>query len=303
MQTFSLITYADGQASHAGLLADGKVIALDGLFAGAPMRSVADVLERWDEALPIMRRMAADPAHPGKPLDGVRLLAPVPAPLAIYCMGANYQKHMDNMMRAQGAPMMANMRDKGMPPYFFLKSGHCVVPSGAEVALDSGKLDWEAELVAVVGRVCRNVAPEHALAHVAGYTIANDLSARDRAVRKNGDPTSPFFFDFVSQKSFDGSCPLGPSLVPSEFVRDPQALGIKLWVNDRLRVDASTEEMIYPIAEQIAHLSTFVTLHPGDVILTGTPAGAGMETGEFLARGDRVLIAIDGLGELETTIV
>lgn len=303
MQNYSLITSASPSGPRVGLVTQGQVVDLAPALPDRAARSVADVLQIWDEALPLLDALAANPDASRVPLEGLTLLAPVPAPLAVYCIGANYQQHLDNMMRAQGRPPQPNSRDRGMPPFFFLKSGHCIVPTETDVPQSGEKLDWEAELVAVVGCTVRDVSVKNALDCIAGYTLANDLSARDRAVRKNGDPASPFFFDFVAQKSFDASCPLGPALIPGKFVADPQALPIKLWVNDRLRIDSSTSEMIYTIAEQIAHLSTFATLHPGDLILTGTPAGVGAETDEHLHRGDVVRVQIDGIGTLRNTIV
>lgn len=303
MAAYTIVNYLVGTEARAGLLIDGQVIDLAVATGRPAFAGIAELLTSWDEAIPLMDAAAADATAARVPLASVTLLAPVPAPLAVYCMGANFQEHLDRMMRVQNSPLQPNARDAGMPPYFFLKSGHCVVPTGTDVELSGNKLDWEAELTVVIGRKTRNVTAGDAMASIAGYTVANDLSARDRAVRRNGIPTSPFFFDFVAQKSFDGSCPLGPGIVPAKYVGDPEALSIKLWVNDVLRIDGSSADMIYPIAEQIAFLSTFVTLYPGDLVLTGTPAGVGAETGEYLQRGDRVRVTIDGIGTIENRIV
>lgn len=303
MTAYTVVNYWAGAAERAGILIDNHVIDLADAIGRPALAGVAALLAVWDEIEPGLDAVAGDARAARLPLASVTLLAPVPAPLAVYCIGANYQEHLDRMMRAQKRPLQPNSRGAGMPPYFFLKSGHCIVPTGTEVALSGAMLDWEAELTVVIGRRTRNVTAAEAMASVAGYTVANDLSARDRAIRRNGDPTSPFFFDFVAQKSFDGSCPLGPGIVPAKFVADPQALSIRLWVNDALRIDASSADMIYPIAEQIAFLSTFITLYPGDLVLTGTPAGVGAETGEYLKRGDRVRVTIDGIGTIENRIV
>src|SRR5262249_21657175 len=151
-------------------------------------------------------------------------------------------------------------------------------------------MDWEAELTAVIGRPAKNVTLDKALSCVAGYTIANDLSARDVFRRPHVSDTSPFKFDWLSQKVFDGACPLGPWIVPADDVPDPQTLGMKLWVNDVIKQDSNTSGMIFTLAEQIAHLSSRVTLYPGDLILTGTPAGVGMARKEFLKTGDVVRV-------------
>ncbi len=159
-------------------------------------------------------------------------------------------------------------------------------------------MDWEVELAAVIGRPAKNVPIEKALAYVAGYTCANDLSARDRGRRPHISETSPFKADWVAHKSFDGSCPLGPWIVPASEIKDPQNLALKLWVNDVLKQDSHTSKMIFNLAEQIAHLSSRLTLHPGDLILTGTPAGVGAGRGEFLKAGDVVKIWIEKIGEI-----
>jgi 2-keto-4-pentenoate hydratase/2-oxohepta-3-ene-1,7-dioic acid hydratase in catechol pathway len=164
-------------------------------------------------------------------------------------------------------------------------------------------LDWEAELAAVIGRVAKNVPVESALEYVAGYTASNDLSARDFTVRPNVPESSPFRYDWISQKSFDRACPLGPWIVPAKQIPDPQRLGIKLWVNDVLKQDSHTSKMIFSLAEQIAHLSARLTLHPGDLILTGTPAGVGLARKEFLKSGDVVRVWIERIGTLSNTLV
>ena len=165
------------------------------------------------------------------------------------------------------------------------------------------RLDWEAELAVVIGRRASSVEVASALDHVAGYMCANDLSARDHLVRENVDATSPFRFDWIGHKCFNGSCPLGPVFTPAEFVASPENLDIRLWLNGEIRQDSNTSNHLYGVAEQIAYLSERLDLYPGDVILTGTPAGVGMETGTFLKRGDVMKVWIEGLGELETRIV
>jgi 2-keto-4-pentenoate hydratase/2-oxohepta-3-ene-1,7-dioic acid hydratase in catechol pathway len=171
------------------------------------------------------------------------------------------------------------------------------------VPASSHQLDWEAELVAVIGRQCAGVEPAAALHYVAGYTIANDLSARHMMRRADQPDSAPFLYDWLGHKSFDGSCPLGPWIVPACAIPDPQRLSIKLWVDDRLRQDGHTSDMIFSVAEQISYLSQRMTLYPGDIVLTGTPSGVGAESNEYLAPGNRVRIEIDAVGELHVTVV
>jgi 2-keto-4-pentenoate hydratase/2-oxohepta-3-ene-1,7-dioic acid hydratase in catechol pathway len=142
-------------------------------------------------------------------------------------------------------------------------------------------------LAVVLGRRARNVSVVDALNYVAGYTVANDLSARELITRPNVPIESPFRYDWIGQKCFDGSCPLGPFLVPAREVPGPQNLGIRLRVNGTLMQDSNTSQMIFSVAEQIARLSSRLTLY-GDIILTGTPAGTGAEAGRSLAEGDLV---------------
>lgn len=225
-------------------------------------------------------------------------------PGTIYCAGANYADHVAEMARARGELPPPDPRALGLKPWFFIKPRGCAVGSGARVARPAGcrKLDWEAELVAVIGTPARNVPVATALDYVSGYAIANDLSARDLSRRPQLAPGSPFHFDWTAHKGFEGSCPLGPRITPAAEVPDPQRLAIRLWVNGVLKQDSSTSQMIYSVAEQIAHLSTLITLQPGDIVLTGTPAGVGAARNEFLQPGDKVEIEIERLGRLETFI-
>ena len=163
-------------------------------------------------------------------------------------------------------------------------------------------MDWEIELTAVIGKAAKDVPVEKALQHVAGYTIANDLSARDVMKRDKNPAASPFHYDWLSQKCFDGACPLGPWIVPAGDIPDPQNLALRLWVNGTLMQDSHTSKMIFSTAEQIAMLSSRVTLYPGDLVLTGTPAGVGTPRRLFLKPGDTVRLWIEGIGEMSHTM-
>jgi 2-keto-4-pentenoate hydratase/2-oxohepta-3-ene-1,7-dioic acid hydratase in catechol pathway len=273
--------------------------------AGVPS-SVLAILQGWPSASRLLvqaaKRLAGGKSRAkGLPLSRVKLLAPVLYPGNIYCAGANYTDHVAEMERAQGLAPGPTMKDLGEKPWHFVKSSKsAVVGPGAQVKLPaySNAVDWEVELAAVIGRPAKDATVEQALACVAGYTIANDLSARDAMRRAKNPPTSPFHFDWVSQKCFDGACPLGPWIVPAAELRDPGKLGIRLWVNDELMQDSSTAKMIFSTAEQIAMLSSRLTLQPGDLVLTGTPAGVGMGRKRFLKAGDTVRLWIEEIGEL-----
>jgi 2-keto-4-pentenoate hydratase/2-oxohepta-3-ene-1,7-dioic acid hydratase in catechol pathway len=314
MANYQLLTYlgADG-APVAGLRIGSSVYSLEQTLSNltgrkSAVRSVLDALDGWERHAALLRdaaQLVADQRIPGENLEQLPLLAPLLYPGAIYCAGANYTDHVLEMARANNHAPDPDPRELGLKPWHFLKPARSsVVGHGAAVRrpATSKKLDWEAELVAVIGRTTRNVQPAQALAHVAGYTIGNDLSARDLSRRTQLPEGSGFRFDWTAHKGFDGSCPLGPWITPADQVGDPQNLAMKLWVNDALKQDSNTGQMIFSVAEQIAHLSTLTTLHPGDIVMTGTPAGVGSARGEFLQPGDRVAIEIEGLGRLETRI-
>jgi 2-keto-4-pentenoate hydratase/2-oxohepta-3-ene-1,7-dioic acid hydratase in catechol pathway len=308
---YKLLSFRAGQGSRAGVLVGDTVYDTAKLTGVAAHASVLGVLEDWSRARRLLaqgaKRIASGKSRgKGVPLARTRLLAPVLYPGGVYCAGANYTDHMAEMARAQGQTPGPTMKELGEKPWHFVKTSRSsIVGPGARVKLPvySQMVDWEVELAAVIGKVARDVSVERALEYVAGYTIANDLSARDVMRRDKNPATSPFHYDWLSQKCFDGSCPLGPWIVPADDVPDPQALGLKLWVNDTLMQDSNTSKMIFDTAEQIAMLSSRVTLHPGDLVLTGTPAGVGTPRRIFLKPGDRVKLWIEKIGDLSHTMV
>ena len=263
------------------------------------------LLQDWPKAKGALAKFAKAPKGKGTPLKKARLLAPILYPGNIYCAGAELQATTSPRWIARRASEPGpTMKDRGEKPWHFVKTSRSsVVGPGAKVKLPafSKAVDWEVELAAVIGKRAKDVSVEKALDCVAGYTIANDLSARDAMRREPNPPASPFHYDWVSQKCFDGACPLGPWIVPANEIKDPHKLGIKLWLNDELMQDSNTGQMIFDTAEQIAMLSSRVTLQPGDVILTGTPAGVGMGRKRFLQPGERVRLWIEGIGELNHT--
>jgi 2-keto-4-pentenoate hydratase/2-oxohepta-3-ene-1,7-dioic acid hydratase in catechol pathway len=315
---YQLFSYTSGETAKAGVLVDGHWLDLD---AAAQVvhetslvgRSVDDLLGTWSAAQHGLRQIAkgvqVDPtvfADAQLKVSDLDLRAPLTRPGVMYCAGANYRDHVEAMSKAFNMKLVLDPKAEGVEPWHFLKPGPAtVVGDKARVPFPkhTEKLDWEAELAVVIGARARNVSVERALDFVAGYTCANDLSARDNLVRASVDPSSPFRFDWIGHKCFSGSCPLGPVLTPAEFVESPETLDISLTINGEIRQNSNTSNHLYSVADQIAYLSTRVELFPGDVILTGTPAGVGMETGTFLKRGDVMRVRIEGLGELETTVV
>lgn len=308
MSSYRLVTYRAAEGPRAGVVVGEAVYDAAALTGRPGWISLLHLLDDWAAAQERLQSGATEASqgrHQGRPLAQVERLAPVLWPSAIYCAGANYRDHMLEMAKVQNIAPEPDPHDLGLSPWHFIKASRSVVADQAVVALPaySKMVDWEAELTAVIGRPARNVPIERALEHVAGYTIANDLSARDHTVRAKVPPASPFRFDWLSQKCFDGACPVGPWIVPAHDIPDPQNLAIKLWVNDVLKQDSHTSGMIFTLAEQIAHLSTRMTLHPGDLICTGTPAGVGLARKEFLKPGDVVKITIESVGTLTNRFV
>ena len=307
MTGYKLATYQSADGPRAGLVVDDQVFDAAKVTANKAYSTVIAILEDWRSAQGALNKAAAKAGKgrvKGLPIGRTKLLAPVRWPSAIYCAGANYADHAAEMARRMNRPPEPDPHTQGLKAWHFLKAGRALADPGATVKISgvSNEVDWEVELAAVIGRKARNVPQDKALSYVAGYTAANDLSSRDRGRRANVSETSPFKHDWTKHKTFEGSCPLGPWIVPAGDIGDPQNLGLKLWVNDALKQDSNTKDMIFNVAEQIERLSDGMTLYPGDLILTGTPAGVGSARGEFLKPGDVVKIWIEKIGTLTTKL-
>jgi 2,4-didehydro-3-deoxy-L-rhamnonate hydrolase len=221
-----------------------------------------------------------------RPLAEVRLLAPVPRPGKIVCVGLNYRDH-------------ARETGQAIPeePVLFPKYHNSVVGPGADVLVppEADKIDYEAELAVVIGRRASRVAEADALDHVAGYACANDVSARSLQFRSS---------QWLLGKAIDTFLPLGPYLVTADEVPDPQALGIRCLVNDEVRQSSDTGQMVFGVAELVSFISRTIALEPGDLLVTGTPSGVGMaaDPPRYLSPGDRMRVEVDGLGTLDNTV-
>jgi 2-keto-4-pentenoate hydratase/2-oxohepta-3-ene-1,7-dioic acid hydratase in catechol pathway len=308
-----LVTYLSGRSPRLGMVWHDAVLDLPALSADmAAQRSArpargtlvpatmqalieggpevwARAQAAWDYGRGLVDRM--DPADlrrrkVARPLAGTRLLAPIPRPRKnVFCMGRNYTEH-------------AAERGAAPPerPVFFTKSPTSVIGPGAGIVHHAvtQALDYEVELAAVVGRAGRDFDRAEALAHVFGYTVLNDVTARD---------LQKVHQQWFKGKSLDTFCPMGPVLVTADEISDPQALGIRLRVNGQTRQEASTGQMIFDVATLLATLATGMTLEPGDILATGTPSGVGAATGAYLKIGDLVEAEIDGLGCLTNPVV
>lgn len=294
-----LVSFRHEGGLGTGLLQDGNI------YGSPRYASLMDVLSDWDRADEKLG-ILGDQLRTRAPMAGASLMAPLMAPGTIYFAGANYRDHVEEMQREIGMPLEADPKGKGLSPWHSVKAGGpTVVGPAARVHRPRGcrMLDWELELGVVIGRTAKDVSVAQAMAHVAGYVVANDLSARDVFSREGVADASPFKWDWIGQKSFDGACPIGPAMTPARFIGDPMNLDMKLWVNDELMQDSNTSNMLFDIADQISHLSSRITLLPGDLILTGTPAGVGVPRRRFLQAGDVVRQWIQNIGEFEFTIV
>lgn len=302
MPKFQLATYQSAKGARTGLVVGDKIIDAADATGNAADASVMSLLENWDASLKRLDGAVEKAMASAKPLASVKLLAPVQRPVAVYCAGANYRDHANEMARVQGKPDPVDPHTLGLHSWHFLKIGHCIVGPDASVKLPTQKVDWEVELAAIIGKQCRNVSLDGALDVIMGYTVSNDLSARDLGQRKGLPDNSNFRVDWVSHKCFDGSCPLGPTIVLSRDIGDPHNLKLGLDVNGVVKQNSNTKELIFDIKEQIRDISARITLYPGDIILTGTPAGVGAGKGEFLKPGDKVRAWVENIGDLVTNV-
>ena len=338
---FALGTFSyAGCAPFAGLVLDPgggaeRVVAVEGLRALGAEFSVLgqgagmlDLLARWDSVLPVLQ--AAADRYAGVP-DGRE--APVPVPIAelrvhapvrspqVYMSGANYFKHVVDLIVDQGpganpdtegmdptrlrayAEALMRKRQKEGVPYIFTKPASAIsgpfdtleVPAWAE------RPDWELELAVVIGRPAHRVGRAEALAHVAGYTIANDITNRDWVYARAD--MKALGTDWLRAKGLPGYLPTGPFLVPAVHAGDPRDLRITLKLNGETKQDESTADMIFDVARLVEHVSQLVRLAPGDMICTGSPAGNGTHTNRFLRTGDLMEATITGLGTQRVPVI
>lgn len=294
MAALNLITFADAAGSRAGVLLSGGRV-LDLAVAMPPARDMLAVIDGGAPMLAAIRAVADNPpAHALLPLASVALQAPIPKPRRnVFCVGRNYMDHVAEGDRTRG------ITNSEVPKYpqFFTKAADCVIAPNAKVPTHEGVtkwLDYEVELVAIIGTAGRDIPKEKALEHVYGWTIGNDVTGRDLQ-RRHGQ--------WFKGKSLDRSCPLGPVIVPAgDLSAADLAIGLK--INGEQRQASRTSKMIFDVPEIIHQLSAGFTLLPGDVIMTGTPEGVGyaMQPPQTLKAGDVMELTIEGIGTLTNTI-
>ncbi|MFJ9019534.1 fumarylacetoacetate hydrolase family protein [Streptomyces sp. NPDC102259] len=325
---------APDQEPFPGLvLPEGRVLDLRTVF-GDPALTTRRLFERWDEALPRLSALAADGAiattdardatdtveatattAAWRSLDGLRVHAPV-EPRQVFQSGANYRQHVIDLEVAQRAPddprtpeaaraEIADIMDRRAAedlPYVFIGLPSAITGPYDDVVLPSWaeQPDWELELAVVVGRPAYRVSVSEALAHVAGYTIANDLTDRATVFRRDMKAIGT---DWLRSKNAPGFTPLGPWIVPTTSVADPGDLRVTLKLNGETMQDESTKDMLFGIARLVSYASQTARLLPGDLVLTGSPAGNGMHWGRLLRDGDVMDGSITGLGAQRTRCI
>lgn len=278
-----LVTFDVGDGARAGVLEDDRVVDAWALL-GEPHRGGLQELIA-DGRVEDLRGRLGDAGAPSHPVSAVQLLVPIPDPEKIVCIGLNYRKHAAEV-GVEEPPEM---------PTFFAKYPNALVADGATVRVPTGKTDYEAEVAFVVGRRAKDVEEAEALDYVAGYTLLNDLSARDL---QGATP------QWMPGKVFDGSAPCGPYLVTPDEAGPADRIGIRLTLNGEEMQNGATDDLIFSIPQLLAQLSRLMTLEPGDIVSTGTPEGVGMgrKPRIWLQDGDEIVIESPTLGRLTTRI-
>ena len=307
---------ADGP--HAVVLSAGKLLDLDSVADSLKLTtpiSTRAVLDDWDRVLPVLRAVAESGEGEWTALSDATMAAPI-EPRQILQAGANYRKHVidlavkhadiangrtEDQVRAETAELMDKRAAQG-DPYFFIGLPSAVTGPYDTVTLPAGthKNDWELELAAVVGRRAYQLSPEEALDAIAGYTIANDLTTRELVFRRDMPEIGT---DWLRAKNAPGFLPIGPWIVPKEDAGEVSAMRLTLELEGTAMQDESTEDMLFGVAELVSAVSQTVQLLPGDLILTGSPAGNGMHWGRLLRDGDVMTSTITGLGYQQTAVV
>lgn len=319
---FALGTFTHNSSSpFPAIVLEEKVFPLHSLSQYDNLtdaNSVLSLLENWEANFTILQSAVEGLNEENSiPLSEVRVLPPVNLPRQIFCSGANYKKHViDLIIDEGGGPMSENMtteerrewatkmmddRAANGYPYMFSKPVSVITGAYDNIVLPphAKAPDWELELGVIIGQTARHVKKADAMNYVAGYSIVNDITNRDHVFRR--DAVKAMGSDWIAAKGSPTYLPFGPYLVPAAFVSDPQNLQLTLKLNGEIKQDESTADMIFDIARQIEYLSSLVELWPGDVICTGSPAGNGTHYKRFLQEGDVVETTITGLGMQRNT--
>lgn len=295
-----LVTYARNEAASCGLLTERGIVDIPSSWQGPnPPKTLKEILERGTSCLEQVKHLR-DGGPQFIPATSVRLMAPIPRPNKVLALAGNYSEHIREAALKRGFKLgLSDSPRQTTVPRPFLMPPTVVIGPGDTIPwpVYSKEIDHELELAVVIGKKARHVDASEAPDHVAGYTIANDVSARSVTFARGREERAwDEFYDWLNGKWADGFCPMGPWLVTKDEIADVQNLKMTLKVNGEVRQDANTSQMIYPVADIVSFLSHIMTLEPGDIIATGTPSGVGVATGNFLRPGDLIECDIEGLG-------
>jgi 2-keto-4-pentenoate hydratase/2-oxohepta-3-ene-1,7-dioic acid hydratase in catechol pathway len=289
---FALANVAAEDGDRAAIVVAGHHYRLDRLSADLPRAGLLALVQDWDASMrmlaPLAESLEAAGDAPDAFMSTPRLLAPIRFPSKLICVGASYSDHLQQfgLPAERWAPM----------PIFLRPPTTSIVGPGRTVRIPhmTRQFDWEIELAVVIGREIKGADEHEARDAIAGYSVGIDFTCRDLLNRN-----SPAGVDLVRAKAQDSMAPMGPVIVPASFIEDPHALALRLWVNDDLRQNSTTANLLYSVYEQVAVISEFMTLEPGDVIFTGSPAGSAMSEEQFLKGDDRVRAEIERIGVLD----
>ena len=301
-----LVTFRHNETVSCGVVTERGIVDIPGSWQGPnPPRSLQDVLEQGPPCLAEIAKRAAT-AEKALPIESVTLLAPLPRPGKLLALAGNYAEHIKEASLNRGFELgLSDAPRQTTTPRPFLMPPNVVAGPGDTIPWPaySKEIDHELELAVVIGKQAKAIDAGDALDYVAGYTIANDVSARS-VTFKAGRNLRPWdeFYDWLNGKWADGFCPMGPYLVTADEIADVQNLKMTLKVNGEIRQDANTGQMIYGVADIVSFVSHLMTLEPGDIISTGTPSGVGAATGNFLQAGDVIECTIENLGTLTNTL-
>ena len=297
-----LITYSRNQLISCGILTDEGIIDIPSAWPWSnPPRSIKEILQHGRPCLAKLAELA-DLADGFIPLDSVKLLAPIPRPTKVLALAGNYSEHIAEVGRTLG---LSDSPRGTTVPRPFLMPPTVVIGHDEEIPWPaySEKIDYEIELAVVIGKKAKCVTPDEAGDVIAGYTIANDVSARSVTFAKaRAERPWDEFFDWLNGKWADGFLPMGPFLLTADEIENIQNLQMILKINGEVRQKANTSQMIFPVADIVSFLSFLMTLEPGDCLATGTPAGVAAATGKFLQPGDCIECKIEKLGTLTNTL-
>ena len=301
-----LVTYENNSEISCGILTDNGIIDIpSSKKIENPPTSVLQILSEGKQCLDKLRILEKTGSL-FLPLDSVSLLAPIPNPPKILALAGNYSEHIKEASIKRGFKLgLSDSARTNTVPRPFIMPSTVIIGTGRQIPWPaySEHIDYEIELAVVIGKKIKDADPQTADDAVAGYTIANDVSARSVTFKEGRNPR-PWdeFYDWLNGKWADGFLPIGPYLLTADEIENPQNLDMELKVNGRTRQKANTSQMIYSVADIVSFISHLMTLTPGDIIATGTPAGVAVATGKFLQEGDIIECSIEKLGTLKNTL-